>query len=532
MDIYNKIIKNYVYISVVVVILIILVIINVLINKDNVDLDETNLNFLLIENPLFIPNSELNEFNKKSKNIAIMLESRIFPNTEFILRQFSKYLPTDFTVRLYITLDVLVDYNFIVNKLNNNIEVELLNYKLESVKDYNNIMLDVVFWKSLRKYDKVLIFQSDTMIYKNNINDFLIYDYIGAPWNKVKNISNGVGNGGLSIRTIEAMIDCLENYDDIIIPETYNPYEIIVKFDNKHPEDVFYSYGMTQLGYNVADIETASKFSIENYMFNEDVMGSHQLYKFNIDLYKKLLLRTVFSAKKNNIIPMNIYQTWYTTNLPTHMKKCVEQLKNNNPEFNHYLYDDNECLKFIKENYDDEVVNAYNSLVPGAYKADLWRYCILYINGGIYIDIKFECINEFKFISLLDKEYIVLDRKVGWYNKGWHNIQKGIYNGLMICKPKNKLLFEMIKTIINNIKNNFYGLNSLNPTGPILYGITYEKYNKLINNYELTYAENGIHILYNKVPILKIYNKYRDEQKSYQKTRHYGVLWDNKHIYL
>ena len=48
-------------------------------------------------------------------------------------------------------------------------------------------------------------------------------------------------------------------------------------------------------------------------------------------------------------------------------------------------------------------------MVPGAYKADLWRYCILYIYGGIYIDIKLEPINGFRFRELLDKEYFVLD---------------------------------------------------------------------------------------------------------------------------
>ena len=79
-----------------------------------------------------------------------------------------------------------------------------------------------------------------------------------------------------------------------------------------------------------------------------------------------------------------------------------------NPEFNHYLYDDKMCREFIKQNFSDDVLYVFDKLKPGAYKADLWRYCILYINGGIYIDIKFKC-NE-KLINFLDQEYYVKDR--------------------------------------------------------------------------------------------------------------------------
>ena len=91
----------------------------------------------------------------------------------------------------------------------------------------------------------------------------------------------------------------------------------------------------------------------------------------------------------NSIIPLSIYQTWFTKNLPSKMKERVNILKLQNPEFNHYLYDDDDCYEFIKNNFSKDVLNAYDSLIPGAYKADLWRLCILYINGGIYLDMKF-----------------------------------------------------------------------------------------------------------------------------------------------
>jgi mannosyltransferase OCH1-like enzyme len=106
-------------------------------------------------------------------------------------------------------------------------------------------------------------------------------------------------------------------------------------------------------------------------------------------------------------MPLKIFQTWYTKDLPPKMKKVVENIKTNNPKFEHYLFDDNDCRVFIKEKFPEEVLDAYDRLIPGAYKADLWRYCVLYIHGGIYMDIKFKCVNGFKLIELKQSDCVI-----------------------------------------------------------------------------------------------------------------------------
>lgn len=42
---------------------------------------------------------------------------------------------------------------------------------------------------------------------------------------------------------------------------------------------------------------------------------------------------------------------------------------------------------FIEQNFDREVVAAYDKLRPYSYKADLGRYCLLCQNGGWYADV-------------------------------------------------------------------------------------------------------------------------------------------------
>ncbi len=236
----------------------------------------------------------------------------------------------------------------------------------------------------------------------------------------------------------------------------------------------------------------------------------------------------VINRQTNTEIPLNLFMTWYTKDLPTNMKKSVEDTKANNPEFNFYLYDDEDCRNFLKKYFINDVVNAFDSLIPGAYKADLWRYCVLYYYGGIYVDIKYQPIDDFKFIELTDKEYFVKDRPVGG---------SGIYNALLVCKAGNTILYNCIKKIISNVEKKNYGKSALEPTGPLLMkefvseddlkdALVFDKvYSKDLKN--IIYTD---YILKNNKKILKNYSKYRDEQEK-SKSTHYDILYRQKKIY-
>jgi len=224
----------------------------------------------------------------------------------------------------------------------------------------------------------------------------------------------------------------------------------------------------------------------------------------------------------NPVIPLNIYQTWHTKNLPDNMKTITQQIMLNNPAFNYYLYDDNDCRNFIKDNFDISVLNAFDSLIPGAYKADLWRYCILYKNGGIYLDIKYEPINGFKFINMTEKEHFVLDQD-----------KNGVYNALMVCKPNNKILLKAIYNIVENVKNKFYGNSTLEPTGPLLLAKFFSLSDKSkFDMYHSTYKSHiNRFIFFNNYIIFKSYKTYLIEHNNNKKIEHYSLLWHNKNVY-
>jgi mannosyltransferase OCH1-like enzyme len=261
----------------------------------------------------------------------------------------------------------------------------------------------------------------------------------------------------------------------------------------------------------------------------------------NVLLNENIILNYIKLSPINNIsnvivkssnslsqIPLNLFQTWHTKDLPPEMKKSVELLKSQNPEFDHQLFDDADCREFIAANFDYCVVDAFDRLVPGAYKADLWRYCVLYIRGGVYLDIKYHCVNRFKLIELTDKEYFVRDRP-------GHIVEKkngiGIYNAFMVCYPKNQRLLKCIYQIVKNVKNNYYGRSCLYPTGPgLLRGYFSDSET---DNLSLDFDFLGVDtILYNKTrKILQSYGSYRSDQKVVQSNMHYNQIWLRKEIY-
>jgi hypothetical protein len=245
------------------------------------------------------------------------------------------------------------------------------------------------------------------------------------------------------------------------------------------------------------------------------------------------------NSLKNTIIPMNVYQTWHSKNLSPKMKECNDTLKIQNPEFNYFLFDDLECRTFIATNFNPNVLHAYDSLIPGAYKADLWRYCILYMKGGLYIDIKYKCMNQFRLIQFIEnKENKNMCPLITETNP------KYVYTGVLITPPKNPLYKKCIDQIVINVNKKYYGNTPMSPTGPDMFGefippdeikkahlFYYDDYFEKTDE-KWKYGKQGhIKNLHTNEIIMSHYLEYRKELKKYAKTKYWMNLWKNKNIY-
>jgi mannosyltransferase OCH1-like enzyme len=243
-----------------------------------------------------------------------------------------------------------------------------------------------------------------------------------------------------------------------------------------------------------------------------------------IKCYRELNVKFDIKEKYQSIIPLNFYTCWHTKELPSLMKENYEQLVLQNPELKFHLYDEGACRQFIQDNFDLNVLNTYNSLIPCSYKSDLWRFCVLYINGGIYMDIKYKCVNNFKLIALTEKEYFVRDRP-----------KNMTYTALIVVNPKNPIMLKCINKIVSNVRNKYYGENALFPTGPGLLGTFFSK--KDFDDMELYFTDTTTdhfkkeYMVFKNSIILTYYDEYRKEQKKHQKNKYYATLWNERNIY-
>jgi len=199
-------------------------------------------------------------------------------------------------------------------------------------------------------------------------------------------------------------------------------------------------------------------YSNDDRMFEKIILGSSTKnwkiinVKTQIRIYKKCNIELK--------IPKCIYQTYANNNYHNSAHyNCVKNLLEFNPDFDYYFFNDIDCRDFIFKNYNDEILNAYDTLYPVAYKADLFRYLLIYKNGGIYLDNKYLVRNSFYSIIKEDENNVFcLDAK--------SNL---LFNSILISNANNSKFKLLIEKIVINVNNNFYGLCPLHPTGPRLF---------------------------------------------------------------
>jgi mannosyltransferase OCH1-like enzyme len=166
------------------------------------------------------------------------------------------------------------------------------------------------------------------------------------------------------------------------------------------------------------------------------------------------------SIPKYNIsIPKNIICTWREKDVSkTLLNYSTTVMKEMNPDYTFNIFDDNECRDFIANHYDSTILKAYDDIIPAAFKADLWRYCYLYINGGVYLDIKTVCAKPLN--SILHNKEILLIRDI---NNEW------IYNGIIGVPPAHPLIKIALDESVKMIQGRNYGTHILDITGPKLF---------------------------------------------------------------
>lgn len=216
----------------------------------------------------------------------------------------------------------------------------------------------------------------------------------------------------------------------------------------------------------------------------EKVASSFDYCSHGVDL----LMKTKTNVKQNvsiasmvsmieSRIPKCMMQTWGHKQLSPQFQEVVDTWKKYNPEYQFALLDDNDSEEFIQKHFEQDVINAYQRIIPGAYKADLFRCCYLWVNGGAYADIDTLCMGKLDDFLIPGADLVVpVDLNCG-PNEGTHNL----FNTFIAAVPRHPVMMICIQKIVYNVKNNIVPSSKLDFSGP---GVLGRSVNEFLNRNE------------------------------------------------
>jgi hypothetical protein len=147
---------------------------------------------------------------------------------------------------------------------------------------------------------------------------------------------------------------------------------------------------------------------------------------------------------------------------------CYEQIKKLYSNEEYHLYSGKELEEIIQNNFHSDVYTAYKKLKPYCCKADLARLCLLYVYGGLYIDLNTYFINT---IPNLDRLEFFAFRDLSKMSKqSW-----AVQNGIMYSLPKSKVVKNAIDLIVKHCKEEYYGIQCVDVSATTVLGIAITK---------------------------------------------------------
>lgn len=179
---------------------------------------------------------------------------------------------------------------------------------------------------------------------------------------------------------------------------------------------------------------------------------------------------------------LTIIQFWHDAT-PLDVVQVMETWRSgpSSGSFCYNRFDDGSARQFIGGHFDNHVLSAFDQCAIPAMRADLFRYCYLYVNGGVYVDADIGCSRNIKELTTgLDRGLLFSRTSLG-KEKASDGVDRDISctsvklpNGFMIVlKREDKLLRHVLESAVANIETRSCN-NVWRVTGP---GIMSQLYN-------------------------------------------------------
>ncbi len=178
----------------------------------------------------------------------------------------------------------------------------------ENIQGYNRLMLSQSFYERFLQYQYILIYQLDAFVFSDQLASWCSqgYAYVGAPWPDIpryrfvwsrikspvsfvslsfrRKLENSVGNGGFSLRNVEASLQALRKHNKRARTWEFN-------------EDFFWAFYVAghSLSFQIPSFKVALQFSFELaparcFMLNNYQLpfGCHAWEKYDIGFWRPI----------------------------------------------------------------------------------------------------------------------------------------------------------------------------------------------------------------------------------------------------
>lgn len=186
------------------------------------------------------------------------------------------------------------------------------------------------------------------------------------------------------------------------------------------------------------------------------------------------------------VVPRLLHQTYPVKSLPPEIRQNIDKIRQMNPGWEYRLYDDDDIVTFISQNYHPRVLEYYLRINPdyGAARADLFRYLLLYKRGGMYLDIKGSLARPLDEALRLDDVFLLSHwrNQPGEEYEGWGiwpdipaRLPGEFQQWYLVAPPGHPFLRAVLERVLHNIASYnpwVHGtgrLGVLRVTGPIAY---------------------------------------------------------------
>lgn len=158
-------------------------------------------------------------------------------------------------------------------------------------------------------------------------------------------------------------------------------------------------------------------------------------------------------------IPKIVMQTWKNNQVPSEWQPSPKSIKKYMPDWEYVLMTDQMNREFIGKHFPD-FLPYYDNFPYNIQRADAIRYCWLYVNGGMYMDLDIELQHDLSSLFYDDADiYLVASGNIG----------SCITNSFMASKPRCKVWLDMIEYMKKPLK--WYHLlkhsTVMSSTGPV-----------------------------------------------------------------